>query len=99
MLAGKLGLGKSRLLSREETLKEIPTLEPNGLKAGVLYYDGQFDDSRLVVNLAQTAVDYGAAVLNYMKVISLKKTGSLISCVSAIDMETGDKYVDLSLVS
>jgi glycerol-3-phosphate dehydrogenase len=92
MLAGKLGLGRSRLLSRNETLKQIPTLEPEGLKGGVLYYDGQFDDSRLAVNLAQTAVDYGATALNYMKVISLKKTGNVISGVTAVDMETGKEH-------
>jgi glycerol-3-phosphate dehydrogenase len=92
MLAGKLGLGRSRLLSRKETLKQIPTLEPEGLKGGVLYYDGQFDDSRLAVNLAQTAVDYGATVLNYLKVISLKKTSGLVSGVTALDMETGEKH-------
>jgi len=92
MLAGKLGLGKSRLLSRNETLKQLPTLEPEGLKGGVLYYDGQFDDSRLAVNLAQTAVDHGATILNYMKVISLKKTSGVISGVTAMDMETGEKH-------
>ena len=48
-LAGKLGLSPSRILSREETLKQIPTLEPAGLQRGVSYYDGQFDDSRLAV--------------------------------------------------
>jgi glycerol-3-phosphate dehydrogenase len=92
LLAGKLGLGRSRLLSRNETLKHIPTLEPKGLKGGVLYYDGQFDDSRLAVNLAQTAVDYGATVLNYMKVMSLTKTNNVVSGVTAMDMETGEKH-------
>ena len=92
MLAGKLGRGKSCLLSRNETLKQLPTLEPEGLKGGVLYYDGQFDDSRLAVNLAQTAVDHGATVLNYMKVILLKKTSGVISGVTAMDMETGEKH-------
>src|SRR5208283_4822447 len=92
LLAGKLGLGKSRLLSRNETLKQLPTLEPEGLKGGVLYYDGQFDDSRLALNLAQTTVDHGATVLNYMKVISLKKTSGVISGVTAMDMEMGEKH-------
>jgi glycerol-3-phosphate dehydrogenase len=69
-LAGKLGLNPSRVLSREETLNQIPTLEPGGLQRGVSYYDGQFDDSRLAVNLAQTIFDLGVAV-NYMPVVSL----------------------------
>ena len=55
-LAGKLGLAPSRILSRDETLAAIPTLETDGLTGGVIYYDGQFDDSRLAVNLAQIPV-------------------------------------------
>jgi glycerol-3-phosphate dehydrogenase len=92
VLAGKLGLGRSQLLSRVETLRQIPTLEPEGLKGGVLYHDGQFDDSRLAVNLAQTAVDHGATVLNYMKVISLLKTNGMVSGVVAADMEKGETH-------
>lgn len=67
-LAGKLGLSPSEVLSREETLRRIPTLEPSGLQRGVEYYDGQFDDSRLAVNLAQTIFDLGGAAVNYMPV-------------------------------
>jgi glycerol-3-phosphate dehydrogenase len=72
-LAGKLGLNPSRVLSREETLNQIPTLEPGGLQRGVSYYDGQFDDSRLAVNLAQTIFDLGGVAVNYMPVVSLIK--------------------------
>jgi glycerol-3-phosphate dehydrogenase len=70
-LAGKLGLKPSESLSREETLKRIPTLEATGLQGGVSYYDGQFDDSRLAVNLAQTIIDLGGAAANYLGVVSL----------------------------
>ena len=66
LLAGKLGLGPSARLSREETLQRIPTLKEEGLRGGVLYHDGQFDDSRLAMDLAKTAVDFHAAVLNTM---------------------------------
>jgi glycerol-3-phosphate dehydrogenase len=69
MLAGKYGFGRSRRLSREEVLEHIPTLGQNGLRGGVLYYDGQFDDSRLLIDLAQTAEQQGAVVLNYAKVV------------------------------
>lgn len=85
MLAGKLGLGPSKILSREETIKRIPTLEPEGLRGGVIYYDGQFDDSRLAVNLAQTAVDLGGHILNYMDVTGLVKTNGLTSGVKVRD--------------
>src|SRR5580704_18123733 len=67
-MAGSLGLGPSRLLSREETLELAPTLNAEGLRGGVLYYDGQFDDARLAVSLAQTASRHGAILLNYCRV-------------------------------
>src|SRR3954466_4880785 len=73
MLAGKFGFGKSRHLSKEEVLQRIPTLETRDLRGGVLYYDGQFDDSRLLVNLAQTAAQQGAALVNYARVTAFHK--------------------------
>src|ERR1700757_23385 len=73
MLAGKYGFGKSRALSYQETLEQIPTLQTDGLRGGVIYYDGQFDDSRLLIHLAATAVDHGAALVNYMPVTGLLK--------------------------
>ena len=71
MLAGRFGFGKSRKLSKEEVLQRIPTLEQEGLRGGVLYYDGQFDDSRLLIDLARTAEQQGAVLLNYCPVVSL----------------------------
>jgi glycerol-3-phosphate dehydrogenase len=76
-MAGELGLGKSRWLSREETLEQAPTLDAEGLRGGVLYHDGQFDDARLAINLAQTAAHHGAVLLNYCRVEGLlKKEGA-----------------------
>jgi glycerol-3-phosphate dehydrogenase len=91
-LAGKLGLSPSEVLSREETLKRIPTLEPEGLQRGVSYYDGQFDDSRLAVNLAQTIFDLGGVAVNYMPVVSLIKDGGLVEGAVLRDAETGREY-------
>lgn len=90
MLAGKLGLGPSKLLSREETLKRLPNVKSKGLKSGVIYHDGQFDDSRLAVSLAQSIADGGGVPLNYVKVTSFKKRGKHITGVNARDMETGE---------
>ncbi|MFT5141575.1 MAG: glycerol-3-phosphate dehydrogenase [Rhodothermales bacterium] len=90
MLAGKLGLGPSRNLSVEETLEQIPTLEPEGLKGGVVYHDGQFDDARLAINLAQTVVDQDGVVLNRVRVTGLLKRGGFVQGVTAYDVE-GDK--------
>jgi glycerol-3-phosphate dehydrogenase len=55
LLAGKEGFGDSKILSKEKTLSLIPTIETEGLKGGVIYYDGQFDDARLIINMVQTA--------------------------------------------
>jgi glycerol-3-phosphate dehydrogenase len=93
MLAGKLGLRPSRNLSIREVLKRIPTLEPRGLKGGVIYYDGQFDDSRLAVNMAQTIAEHGGVPLNYMEVTGLIKTKKkVVGGVTAKDIETGKTY-------
>ena len=91
MLAGKLGLEPSKQLSREETLGALPNLEPEGLRGGSVYYDGQFDDSRLALTLAQTAVDHGATAINYMKVVSVLKEKKHMIGVVAEDQETGEK--------
>src|ERR1700692_5116635 len=91
-LAGKLGLSPSESLSREETLKRIPTLQPTGLVSGVSYYDGQFDDSRLAVNLAQTIFDLGGAAINYAQVASLIKEDELVAGAVIKDSETGKEH-------
>jgi glycerol-3-phosphate dehydrogenase len=91
-LAGKLGLSPSEVLSREETLKRIPTLEPEGLQRGVAYFDGQFDDSRLAVNLAQTIFDLGGVAVNYMPVVSLIKEDDLIAGAVVTDLESGTEH-------
>ncbi len=93
MMAGKLGLGPSKSLSLQETIDAIPTLVQKGLKGGVVYQDGQFDDARMAVALAQTCADYGGTVLNYMQVTGLRKDDENLVCgLSAMDMETGDVY-------
>lgn len=91
ILAGREGFGSSKLLSKEETLKLIPTLEEKGLRGGVKYYDGQFDDARLLINMVQTAAEQGATLLNYVRVTSLIKEDDLIVGVEAEDMETSER--------
>jgi glycerol-3-phosphate dehydrogenase len=92
LMAGKLGLGPSRRLSKEETLKRIPTLKPEGLRGGVVYHDGQFDDSRMAVNLAHTAADRGATVLNHVRVTGLRKSGGVVGGVEARDELDGTEF-------
>ena len=92
MLAGKLGLGPSKNLSLEETIKRLPTLEREGLRGGVIYYDGQFDDSRLAINLVQTAAEHGAVMVNYAKVTGLTKSNNMVNGVEVEDQMNGDSF-------
>jgi glycerol-3-phosphate dehydrogenase len=91
-LAGRLGFAKSRMLSRAETVERIPTVEPRGLRGGVIYHDGQFDDARLAVNLGQTLEDLGGVPLNHVRVAGLLKTSGMISGVRAIEAESGGEF-------
>src|SRR5262245_875089 len=93
MLAGKFGFGRSKLLSPQEVLERIPTLQKEGLRGCVLYHDGQFDDSRLLINLVQTAAEHGACMLNYARVLHLPRNAEgMISGVDFRDEETGRDY-------
>ncbi|MEM6645726.1 MAG: glycerol-3-phosphate dehydrogenase/oxidase [Bacteroidota bacterium] len=87
LLAGRSGFPTSSHLSRKETLERLPTIEPEGLRGGVIYYDGQFDDARLAISLAQTAADHGAALLNYAEVKALTKHNDVVSGVIVHDVE------------
>lgn len=73
ILAGKRGLGRSLPMSKKSVVKEIPQIAAGGLRGGVVYHDGQFDDSRMGINLLQTAAEQGATVVNYVKVSNLIK--------------------------
>lgn len=87
LLAGREAFEKSRILSRGETLSRLPGARPTGLRGGILYFDGQFDDARLLIHLALTAVERGAALLNYAHVTEASKTG-----VRFRDVETGEEH-------
>jgi glycerol-3-phosphate dehydrogenase len=93
MLAGRYGFGPSKILTKDETLERIPTIKRDGLRGGIIYYDGQFDDARLLINLARTASHQGAALLNYARVVALTRGGDgFINGVTFEDLETGTEY-------
>tara|TARA_R100000908_G_scaffold65235_1_gene53073 strand:- start:64605 stop:66224 length:1620 start_codon:yes stop_codon:yes gene_type:complete len=92
LLSGKLSLGRSKPISKKETIRRLPTIEQKGLRGGVIYHDGQFDDSRLSVNLAQTINENDGVALNYFEVTGLLKENESISGVKAVDRETGKEY-------
>lgn len=92
-LAKKFSLGKSTLVSKKRVLKMLPTLKKDKLSSGVSYFDGQFDDARLAVNLAQTAIQEGALVMNHMQVVNLiSNEQGLITGVEVKDTETHNTY-------
>ena len=93
VLAGKLSFGESIRITKDETISRLSILKNENLKGGVVYHDGQFDDARLAINIAQTAIENGATVLNHFKVDQLKKnTVGIVNGVVAKDMETNTTY-------
>lgn len=92
VLAGNLSLGNSKLLNKEQALAKTPTLQQDGLKGGILYHDGQFDDARLAITLLHTLHDLGGTALNYTRVTGLLKDGKKVTGVQWRDEETGQSY-------
>jgi glycerol-3-phosphate dehydrogenase len=92
-LSGTLSFGDSEFLTPEKVAAQLPGLKTKGLKGGIKYFDGQFDDSRLAISIAQTAAQYGSVLLNYCKVSALiKNEKGIIAGVEAEDLETGGKH-------
>jgi glycerol-3-phosphate dehydrogenase len=93
LLAGKYSFGPSKTLSLEETLELLPTIRQDGLRGGVMYHDGQFDDTRLLIHLMMTAAEHGATLLNYADVVALTKDDrGFVRGVIAVDGESGERY-------
>ena len=88
-LAGSRGLGHTEFLSSAKTRELLPTVRAQGLAGGVKYWDGQFDDARLAVTLARTAVALGAVVLNHCPVTALRREAGKVIGVVARDAESG----------
>lgn len=92
-LAGGLSLGRSHFVNRKKAISLIPTIKTEGLKGGVIYQDGQFDDARLALNIAQTCEAKGSTMLNYARVEGLLKDDSgKVNGVAFEDVETGDTF-------
>ncbi|HEX7810290.1 MAG TPA: glycerol-3-phosphate dehydrogenase/oxidase [Burkholderiales bacterium] len=88
-LAGKSRLGKTEFLGAYETQRRVPTIERQGLRGSVQYWDGQFDDARLAIALARTAAHHGACVVNYCVAVGVLREDDAIAGVAVRDMETG----------
>ena len=92
LLSGSLSIGKTESLSKIETIAHLPSINTNKLVGGILYYDGQFDDSQLAIEMAATAIKNGATVLNYCKATGFIKNDGKITGVECVDTLTGKTY-------
>lgn len=92
LLSGSGKLKNCRFVSKEESLQLFPNLKQEGLKGGILYYDGQFDDARMNVSLILTAVSYGAVVANYLPVVQVNKTEEKITSVTVKENFLGQEW-------
>ncbi len=93
LLSGKYSFGRSRILSAVKTIAQLGTVKTEGLKGGVLYYDGQFDDTRLLIDMAVTASGFGASIINYAKVYGLKKNlNGRVTGVEFADQFSGEIF-------
>ena len=92
LLAGNRGFNHSAFLSNKKVASAIPRLQMKNLLGGVRYSDGQFDDARLAINLAQTCAENNGVLINYMKVTGLLKTGDKVTGIKALDTESNNEY-------
>jgi glycerol-3-phosphate dehydrogenase len=92
-MAGRLSLGSSVFISKSEVLRRLPQIRQENLSGGILYHDGQFDDARLAINLAQTIAENGGTVLNYVKVTGLiKNENGIVTGAMLRDIGTKKEY-------
>lgn len=91
-LSGKWSLGDTQILTKNKTIEHLPCINASKLKGGILYFDGQFDDSQLAIEMAATAIKKGATILNYCKATGFTKLNGKISGVSCLDTLSGEKY-------
>jgi glycerol-3-phosphate dehydrogenase len=92
LLAGRLGIQSTQRLGRKAAVEALPTIRTDRLAGGVVYCDGQFDDARLAVRLAQVAAGQGAVALNYMNVTALDRANGHVTGLVACDVETGREW-------
>jgi glycerol-3-phosphate dehydrogenase len=91
-LSGKLSMGRSQLLSRERTLEKLPGILGEGLRGGILYHDGQFDDARYAISLMRTFQDLGGTAINYVEAVALLQHGGKTIGIQARDTEGGAAF-------
>ena len=91
-LSGKLSLGRSQILSASATAEKLPGIRHEGLRGGILYHDGQFDDSRYAIALLRTLQDLGGTAINYVEAVGMLERNGKVAGIKARDVETGDDF-------
>jgi glycerol-3-phosphate dehydrogenase len=91
-LSGKLSLGRSEILSARATVEKLPGIRREGLRGGILYHDGQFDDSRYAISLLRTLQDLGGTAINYVEAVGMLEGAGRICGIIARDSETGAEF-------
>ncbi|HMV78422.1 MAG TPA: FAD-dependent oxidoreductase [Leptospiraceae bacterium] len=92
ILAGDNGLPTHRSISKTETIREFPSINPIGLTGAITYYDAQFNDARLNVLLAQSAAVEGACVTSRTEAVSFIKENGKITGVNVRDILSGEEF-------
>ena len=83
----------SSYISPDEALHQFPMLRREGLKGGIVYYDGRHNDTRMNLMIALTAAQCGAAMANYVTVEGVLKDGAgRAKGVAVRDGETGRAF-------
>jgi glycerol-3-phosphate dehydrogenase len=91
LLAGRSNLGGSHWIGPATVVKRIPTINQHGLRGGIVYTDGQFDDARLAIALARTFAGLGGTALNHAPVVGFTHREGRIAAVTVRDDETGEE--------
>ncbi|MFL5808039.1 MAG: glycerol-3-phosphate dehydrogenase/oxidase [Flavisolibacter sp.] len=92
LLSRKYSFGSSQFLQKEKVLEHLPGIKSDSLNGGVIYFDGQFDDARLAIDLAKTGAEHGAVLVNYCKVVGFEKSNGKLTAVKMIDLESNREY-------
>jgi glycerol-3-phosphate dehydrogenase len=91
-LAGVKPEDQRRMLTRHQTLKQEPLLDPKDVKGGAIYAEYRTDDARLTVEIMKMAAKQGARVANYCKAIDFTYREQLVAGASVLDVLTGNQF-------
>jgi glycerol-3-phosphate dehydrogenase len=90
LLSYDKSLPNHRMLSAEQTLREEPSLRPEGLQGAAAYYDAQVSmPERLCLENLVDAERHGATVRSYTEVVGAVQEGGRVQAVQVRCAETG----------